>query len=111
MNRYKILEKEEEEERSGNETQKTYDETEDEENRMRIVGKIDLKILLLNARITVVKVEEMTSKFMKNKKYISFFCFTETKVDQIDFIPVGLKIYIKRRKKNEKRGGGLAKGI
>ena len=28
----------------------------------------------------------------------------------IDFIPVGLKIYIKRRGKKEKRGGGLAIG-
>ena len=47
---------------------------------------------------------------MQDKTYTSIFCFTETKVDWIDFNPVGLKMITKQRKKKEKKGGGLAIG-
>ena len=38
------------------------------------------------------------------------FCFTETKVDCIDFIPIRIKLYTKHRTRKEKKGGGLAIG-
>ena len=47
---------------------------------------------------------------MMDKTYTSIFCFTETKVDSVDFIPVGLKIITKQRKKKDKKGGDLAIG-
>ena len=60
--------------------------------------------------ITDLKVQTVTSRFIANKPYTSIFCFTETKVDCIDFTPIGLKIITKHRKKREKKGGGLAIG-
>ena len=48
---------------------------------------------------------------MKNKTYTSIFCFTETKVDSLNFKPIGLKIYSKHRKSKEKKGGGLMIGV
>ena len=75
------------------------------------VGKVDLEILLLNTlKITALKVEVVTDKYLKDKPYISLFCFTEIKVDSIDFIPVGIQLYTKHKKKKEKKGGGLAIG-
>ena len=75
------------------------------------IGKIDLEILLLNTLIiTDLKVQTITNRFINNKPYTGIFCFTETKVDCIDFTPVGLKIITKHRKKKEKKGGGLAIG-
>ena len=47
---------------------------------------------------------------MIDKKYTSIFYFTETKVDSLNFKPVGLKIFSKHRKKREKKGGGLMIG-
>ena len=45
------------------------------------IGKIDMEVLLLNSLIlTVEKVEEVVGKFMKNKQYTSFVCFTEPNV-------------------------------
>ena len=56
-------------------------------------GKIDLEFLLLNTlTITDLKVQEVSDKFLINKPYISIFCFTEIKVDCVDFIPIGIKI-------------------
>ena len=75
------------------------------------IGKIDLELLLLKTlTITDLKVQTVTDKFLVNKPYTSIFCFTETKVDCIDFTPIGLKIITKHRKKGEKKGGGLAIG-
>ena len=75
------------------------------------VGKVDLEILLLNTlKITAIKVQEVTDKYLINKPYISIFCFTEIKVDSIDFIPIGLKLFTKHRGRKEKKGGGLAIG-
>ena len=56
------------------------------------------------------KVQEITDTFLINKKYISIFCFTETQVDSIDFIPIGIKLYTKHRTKKDKKGGRLAIG-
>ena len=47
---------------------------------------------------------------MIDKTYTSIFCFTEIKVDSLNFKPVGLKIFSKHRKKREKKGGGLVIG-
>ena len=72
---------------------------------------MNLEILLLNTlTITALKVQTVINKFLIDKPYTSIFCFTETKVDCINFIPVGLKIITKQRKKKEKKGGGLAIG-
>ena len=48
---------------------------------------------------------------MKNKTYTSIFCFTEIKVESMNFKPVGIKIFSKHRKKREKKGGGLMIGF
>ena len=61
-------------------------------------------------KITVNKVQEVANTFMIGKEYISMFCFTEIKVDSIDFVPKGIKMYTKHKNKNEKRGVGLAIG-
>ena len=75
------------------------------------IEKMNLEILLLNTlTITALKVQTVINKFLEDKPYTSIFCFTETKVDCINFIPVGLKIITKQRKKKEKKGGGLAIG-
>ena len=75
------------------------------------IGKIDLEFLLQNTLIiTDLKVQEVSDKFLINKPYISIFCFTEIKVNCIDFTPIGIKIISKHRKKGEKKGGGLAIG-
>ena len=68
------------------------------------IGKIDLELLLLNTlTITDLKVQAVTDKFLVNKPYISIFCFTEIKVDCIDFTPIGIKIITKHMKKGEKK--------
>ena len=65
---------------------------------------MDLKILLLNTlKITAIKVQEITDKYLKDKPYISLFCFTEVKADCVDFRPIVLKLFSKHRKKKEKR--------
>merc|ERR1711874_876744 len=61
--------------------------------------------------ITAVKVQTVIDKFIKDKKYTSIFCFTETKVDSLSFKPIGIKIFPKHRKKKEKKGGGLMIGF
>ena len=60
--------------------------------------------------INVSKVQEVTDTFLINKTYISMFCFTKTKVDSIDFIPRGIKLYTKHRTRKDKKGGGLVIG-
>ena len=52
-------------------------------------GKVDLEVLLLNTlKITALKVQEVTDNYLRDKPYISLFCFTEVKVDCVDFIPL-----------------------
>ena len=48
---------------------------------------------------------------MQEEIYTSIFCFTETKVDSIDFKPIGVRLITKHRKKSEKKGGGLMIGF
>ena len=72
----------------------------------------DLEFLLLNSRqIDAVKVQTMVDKFIKDKEHSSIFCLTETKVDSLDFAPIGIKLFSKHRKKGEKKGGGLTIGF
>ena len=47
---------------------------------------------------------------MINKKYISIFCFAETKVRSIDFMTKGITLHSQERSTREKRGGVLAIG-
>ena len=75
------------------------------------VGRVDLEFLLSNTlKITDLKVQEVSDKFLVSKPYLSIFCFTEIKVDCVDFIPIGIKIITKHRKRGEKKGCGLAIG-
>ena len=70
-----------------------------------------MEFLLLNALIiNVVKVQTVIENFIKGKEYTSIFCFTEIKVESLDFNPVGIKIFSKHRNKREKKGGGLLIG-
>ena len=74
-------------------------------------GKIDVEVLLINSmKIIALKVQEVSDNYLRDKPYISLFCFSEIKVDCVDFTPVGIKIITKHRKKGEKKGGGLAIG-
>ena len=73
---------------------------------------IDLEFLLLNSLIIdAVKVQTVVDNFITGKEYSSFFCFTETKVDSLDFAPIGIKLFSKHRKSKEKKGGGLTIGF
>ena len=75
------------------------------------LGKIDLEVILINSLvINAGKVQEITDTFIMDKTYISIFCFTETKVDCIDFRTKRIKLYTKHRTNIEKKGGGLAIG-
>ena len=73
---------------------------------------INLEILLLNTLIiNATKVQTVVENFIRGKEYNSIFCFTETKVDSLDFEPKGIKIFSKHRKSKEKKGGGLSIGF
>ena len=80
------------------------------------LGKIpldtDLEVLLVNSRkVDAPKIQTIVEDFIRDKKYTTIFCLTETKVEGHDFQPDGIKIFSKhRRKKMEKMGGGLALG-
>ena len=77
------------------------------------IGDINLEILLVNSlKINAIKVQEVTDAFLEDKPYISIFCFTETKVDCVNFIPIGLKTFNKQRvpKKGTLKGGDLTLG-
>ena len=53
----------------------------------------DLEFLLLNSRkIDADKVQTVVEKFLKGGDHKTFFCFTETKVDSLDFTPIGIKL-------------------
>ena len=65
---------------------------------------MNLEILLLNTRlIMATNVQTVINDFMRNKIYTSIFCFTETKVDSLNFKPIGLKLFTKHRKSGERR--------
>ena len=75
------------------------------------VEGMNVEFLLLNTLIiNAVKVQTVIENFIKGKDYTSIFCFTETKVDSLDFNPVGVKIFSKHRSNKEKQGGGLLIG-
>ena len=60
----------------------------------------DLEFLLLNTRkIDASKVQTVIDKFLKGGVHKTIFCFTETKVDSLDFTPVGIKLYVKKQRK------------
>ena len=69
-------------------------------------------MLVNSLKINAIKVQEVIDAFLVDKPYISIFYFTETKVDCINFIPVGLKIFTKQRipRRGTAKGGGLAIG-
>ena len=57
-----------------------------------------LEFLLINSlTITVTKVQEVADTFMIGKDYISVFCFTETKVDSLNFMTKEINIFAKHR--------------
>ena len=56
-------------------------------------GKVDLEILLINSlSITADKVQQTADAFMIGRKYISIFCFTETRVKSIGFMTQGITL-------------------
>ena len=67
-------------------------------------------MLIKSLGINADKVQQIVEGFMINKKYISIFCLTETKVKSIGFLTKGIKMHTKERGKGEKQGGGLAIG-
>ena len=66
----------------------------------------DLEVLLVNSwKIDAPKIQTIVEDFIRDKKYTTIFCLTETKVEGHDFQPDGIKIFSKqRRRKMEKRG-------
>ena len=73
---------------------------------------MNLQILLLNTlTIDASKVQVIVNEFIQGETHSSIFCFTETKVDNPNFRPIGLKIFSKQRNKREKKGGGLMIGF
>ena len=78
------------------------------------IGEIDLELLLVNSlKINAGKVQEVIDEFLLGKTYISIFCFTETKVDCVNFVPRGLTTFDKQRtpKRGKPKGGGLMIGF
>ena len=68
---------------------------------------MNVEFLLLNTLIiNAVKVQTVIENFIKGKEYTSIFCFTEIKVESLNFNPVGIKIFSKHRNRREKKGGG-----
>merc|ERR1711874_56866 len=66
----------------------------------------NLEILLINTLIiNTTKVQTVIESFVRDKIYNTIFCFTETKVDSLDFEPKGIKIFSKHRKSKEKKEG------
>ena len=86
---------------------------EEEEIRIEIIPvETDLEILLVNScAVDALKIQTIVEDFIRGKGHTTIFCLTETKVDSHDFQPQGIKIFSKhRRKRGEKKGGGLALG-
>ena len=75
------------------------------------IEEMDLEVLLMNTlTIKADKMQEVTESFLQEDSYTTIFCFTETKFDNLDFKPLGLEIFSKRRRKGDKKGGGLMIG-
>ena len=75
------------------------------------IEEMNLEILLLNTlTINATKVQTVINEFMQDELCTNIFCFTETKVENLNFKPIGLKIFSKQRHKREKKGGGLMIG-
>ena len=67
---------------------------------------MNLEILLIHTQtITATKVQSAVEEFMQGETHTSIFCFTETKVDNLDFKPIGLKFFSKQRRVREKKSG------
>ena len=63
-----------------------------------------MEVILINSlTINVRKVQEITDTFLVNKEYISIFCFTETKIHSINFIPIGIELYTNYRTRKDKK--------
>ena len=76
------------------------------------IEEMNLQFLLMNTQtITATKVQAVVEEFMQGQTHTSIFSFTKTKVDSINFKPVGLKIFTKHRRFREKKGGGLMIGF
>ena len=72
---------------------------------------MDVEFLLVNTlTITANKVQIIINNFLQRETHTSIFCFTEIKVDNPDFKPVGIKLFTKQREKSEKKGRGLMIG-
>ena len=69
-------------------------------------------MLVYSLKINASKVQEVIDGFLIDKPYINLFCFTETKVDCVDFTPTGLTTFDKQRipKPGTLKGGGLMIG-
>merc|ERR1711874_718770 len=77
-----------------------------------IPTETNLEFLLVNScAINVIKVQTIVENFIRDKKHISIFCLTETKVDSHDFEPRGIRMFSSHRGKKDKKGGGLAIGF
>ena len=60
--------------------------------------EMNVELLLINSlMINAVKVQMVIENFIKNKDHTSIFCLTETKVDSLNFKPIGIKIFSKHR--------------
>ena len=67
---------------------------------------MDLQILLLNTlTIDASKVQVIVNEFIQGETHSSIFCFTETKVDNPNFKPIGLKFLQTKGKKRKKERG------
>ena len=80
---------------------KLFDNSINDIMRVELIPKqTNLEFLLVNScAINAVKVQTIVEKFIKDRKQISLFCLTETKVDSHDFEPKGIKIFSKHRNK------------
>ena len=53
---------------------------------------MNLELLLINSlKINALKVQTVIENFIRGKNHTCIFCLTETKVDSLDFSPIGIK--------------------
>merc|ERR1711888_512769 len=77
------------------------------------IGEIDFEIMFVNSlKINAAKVQEIIDGFLIDKPCINIFCLTETKVDCVNFTPIGLITFAKQRvtKPGTLKEGGLMIG-
>ena len=76
-------------------------------NILENIEEMDVQLLLMSTlTITAGKIQTAVDKFLIGDTFSSIFCFTEIKVDSLDFKPVGIKIFSKHRNKKENKGRG-----